>query len=79
MHFDDIKQLLAVLNKLVEKGNTVMIIEHNMDVIKVADFIIDLGLEGGSGGGNIIFSGSPEELIKSGKGFTSQFLKSEME
>jgi excinuclease ABC subunit A len=78
LHFDDIKLLLSVINKLVEKGNTVIIIEHNMDVIKVADFVIDLGLEGGSGGGNVLFSGTPEALVKSKVGFTSQYLKQEL-
>jgi excinuclease ABC subunit A len=78
LHFDDIKQLIGVINKLVEKGNTVLIIEHNMDVIKVADHIIDLGPEGGSAGGNIVFEGSPEALIKKNVGFTAPFLKEEM-
>lgn len=78
LHFQDIQHLLVVLNKLVEKGNTVLVIEHNMDVIKVADHIVDLGLEGGNGGGNIVFSGTPEEMIKTDKGFTAKFLKLEM-
>ncbi|MEQ6121483.1 excinuclease ABC subunit UvrA [Reichenbachiella sp. MALMAid0571] len=78
LHFQDIQHLLVVLNKLVEKGNTVLVIEHNMDVIKVADHIVDLGLEGGHGGGNIVFSGTPEEMIKTDKGFTATFLKLEM-
>ncbi len=78
LHFDDIKQLLGVLDKLVEKGNTVIIIEHNMDVIKVADHIVDLGPEGGSGGGNILFSGTPEGLIGQKKGYTAEFLKKEL-
>ncbi|MBK9736025.1 MAG: excinuclease ABC subunit UvrA [Saprospiraceae bacterium] len=79
LHFDDIKQLLGVLNKLVDKGNTVIIIEHNMDVIKVADHIIDLGPEGGNGGGKILFSGTPEQMIKTGLGFTAEYLIKEMQ
>ena len=63
LHFEDVKVLLHVLNKLVDKGNTVLIIEHNMEVIKVADYIIDLGPEGGVDGGQIICEGSPEEII----------------
>ncbi|MFT7032366.1 MAG: excinuclease ABC subunit A [Cyclobacteriaceae bacterium] len=78
LHFQDIQHLLVVLNKLVEKGNTVLIIEHNMDVIKVCDHIIDLGLEGGNAGGTIINKGTPEQIIKSGKGYTAEFLKLEM-
>ena len=78
LHFQDIQHLLDVLNKLVEKGNTVMVIEHNMDVIKVADYIIDIGPEGGQGGGQIIASGTPEQIIKSKKSHTGQFLKKEM-
>ena len=78
LHFEDIKHLLAVLNKLVEKGNTIVVIEHNMDVIKVADHIIDIGPEGGRGGGEIVFSGSPEALIKSKKSHTAKYLKEEI-
>ena len=78
LHFSDIKQLLTVLGKLVDKGNTVLIIEHNMDVIKVADHIIDIGPEGGEGGGQIVAQGSPEQLIKFGKGHTAQFLQKEI-
>ena len=78
LHFEDIKHLLLVLNKLVEKGNTVVVIEHNMDVIKVADHIIDIGPEGGSGGGEIIFSGTPEKLIKNKKSHTARFLIDEL-
>ena len=66
------------LNKLVERGNTVLVIEHNMDVIKVADHIIDLGPEGGDGGGKILFEGVPEELIKNKESFTGMFLKEEL-
>jgi excinuclease ABC subunit A len=78
LHFDDIKQLLGVIDKLVAKGNTVVIIEHNMDVIKVADYVIDLGPEGGNAGGNIIFAGTPEGLVKQKAGYTAEFLKKEM-
>ncbi|MCL4165224.1 UNVERIFIED_CONTAM: hypothetical protein GTU68_059042, partial [Idotea baltica] len=62
LHFQDIRQLLGVLNKLVEKGNTIIVIEHNMDVIKVADYIIDMGPEGGYRGGNIVGKGTPEAI-----------------
>jgi len=79
LHFQDIQHLLDVLNKLVDRGNTVLVIEHNMDVIKVADHIIDLGPEGGSGGGRILFEGTPEELIKVKESHTGRFLKLEME
>ena len=69
---------MEVLTKLVDKGNTVLVIEHNMDVIKVADHIIDLGPEGGDGGGRILFEGTPEELIKNKESYTAQFLKAEI-
>ena len=78
LHFEDIYVLLEVLNKLVEKGNTVLVIEHNMDVIKMADWIIDLGPEGGRSGGEIIAEGTPEEVAESGEGHTAQFLKKEL-
>ncbi len=78
LHFEDIRILLEVLNRLVDSGNTVLVIEHNMDIIKVADYIIDVGMEGGKGGGEILFSGTPEELIKYKKGYTAPFLKKEM-
>lgn len=78
LHFQDIEHLLDVLQKLVDKGNTVLIIEHNMDVIKVADHIIDLGPEGGFGGGQIIAQGTPEEIIKVKKSYTAKFLKDEL-
>ncbi len=78
LHFEDIRILLEVLNKLVDSGNTVLVIEHNMDIIKVADHIIDLGLEGGSGGGTILCEGTPEEIIKSKRSFTAKFLKEEL-
>lgn len=79
LHFEDIKVLLGVLQKLVDKGNTVLIIEHNLDVIKVADHIIDVGKEGGAKGGEIIFAGTPEQLIKAKNSHTAKFLKIEME
>jgi excinuclease ABC subunit A len=78
LHFEDINVLLGVLYQLVDKGNTVLVIEHNLDVIKVVDHVIDLGPEGGSGGGNILFSGTPEGLCKVNNSFTGQFLKKEM-
>ncbi len=78
LHFEDIQHLLDVLNKLVDRGNTVLVIEHNMDVIKVADHIIDLGPEGGDGGGKILFEGTPEELVKNRQSYTAGFLKAEM-
>jgi excinuclease ABC subunit A len=77
LHFSDIQHLLDVLNKLADRGNTVLIIEHNMDVIKVADHIIDMGLEGGKGGGQILFEGTPEEMLKHKTSFTAKYLKSE--
>jgi excinuclease ABC subunit A len=78
LHFQDIEHLLEVLQKLVDKGNTVLVIEHNMDVIKVADYIIDLGPEGGTGGGSIVFTGTPEKLIKIENSYTGKFLKAEL-
>ena len=78
LHFEDIRVLLEVLNKLVEKGNTVIVIEHNMDVIKVADYIIDLGPEGGKNGGQILCTGTPEQIIKNKKSFTARYLKEEL-
>jgi excinuclease ABC subunit A len=78
LHFEDIRHLLVVLNKLVDRGNTVLVIEHNLDVIKVADHIIDLGPEGGNGGGRILFEGTPEALIHCGESYTGVFLKEEL-
>jgi excinuclease ABC subunit A len=78
LHFEDIMVLLDVINRLVDKGNTMIIIEHNMDVIKCADYIIDMGPEGGKGGGEVLFAGSPQQLVKSGKGYTRTFLKHEL-
>lgn len=79
LHFEDIRVLLDVINRLVDHGNTVLIIEHNLDIIKVADHIIDLGPEGGEKGGQIIFQGTPEEMIKESKGHTARYLKEELE
>ena len=78
LHFDDIRQLLGVLNKLVEKGNTVIVIEHNLDVVKVADHVIDLGPEGGRGGGKIVATGSPEEICTFPESITGKFLALEL-
>ncbi|MBR6092709.1 MAG: excinuclease ABC subunit UvrA [Bacteroidales bacterium] len=78
LHFEDIKVLMEVLNKLVDKGNTVLIIEHNMDVIKMADYIIDMGPEGGERGGMILGQGTPEEIVKNKVGYTSKYLKAEL-
>ena len=79
LHFEDIRVLLEVLNRLVNKGNTVLIIEHNLDVIKQVDHVIDIGPEGGRKGGELIFSGKPEDLIKTERSHTSRFLKNELE
>jgi excinuclease ABC subunit A len=78
LHFEDIRVLMGVINKLVDKGNTILIIEHNMDVIKLADYIIDIGPEGGKSGGQVVAKGSPEEIIKNKKSYTAQFLKKEL-
>jgi excinuclease ABC subunit A len=78
LHFQDIQHLLDVLNKLVNKGNTVLIVEHNMDVIKVVDHIIDLGPEGGNGGGTIVATGTPEEIVKKKSSYTGKFLINEL-
>lgn len=78
LHFEDIRVLLEVLNKLVEKGNTVIVIEHNMDVIKVADHIIDIGPEGGKHGGKVLCTGTPEEIVKNRKSHTAKYLKPEL-
>ena len=79
LHFQDIQHLLDVLNKLVDRGNTVLVIEHNLDMIKVADYIIDIGPEGGAGGGKILFQGRPEELAEVKESFTAFYLKNELE
>ena len=79
LHFEDIRVLMNVLNRLVEKGNTVIVIEHNLDVIKMADYIIDMGPEGGQGGGQLLTAGTPEEVAKSNVGFTSGFIAQVLE
>lgn len=78
LHFEDIRVLMDVINRLVKKGNTVLIIEHNLDVVKLADHIIDIGYEGGKGGGKVVAVGTPEEIIKNKKSYTAQFLKKEL-
>jgi excinuclease ABC subunit A len=78
LHFEDIRILLSVLNRLVDNGNTVLVIEHNLDIIKVADHLIDLGPEGGRGGGEILFTGSPEALVREKRSYTAPFLKKEL-
>lgn len=78
LHFHDIAILLDVLNQLVERGNTVIVIEHNMDVIKMADWIIDMGPEGGRGGGQVLATGTPEQIVKKKVGYTAQFLEKEL-
>ena len=78
LHFQDIQHLLDVINKLVDRGNTVLVIEHNMDVIKVADHIIDIGPEGGDGGGQVLFEGTPEQLVKVKESFTGKYLGPEL-
>ena len=75
LHFYDIEQLLVVLHRLRDKGNTVVVIEHNLDVIKTADWVIDLGPEGGDGGGEIIATGTPEDVADNKRSFTGQYLK----
>ena len=79
LHVDDISRLLKVLNRIVENGDTVVIIEHNLDVIKTADHIIDLGPEGGEGGGTIIATGTPEEIAQNKESYTGQYLKPVLE
>lgn len=78
LHFEDIRVLLGVLNKLVDKGNTVIVIEHNLDVIKMADYVIDIGPEGGKNGGKVLSYGTPEQVAKSKKGYTPKFLREEL-
>jgi excinuclease ABC subunit A len=76
LHFDDIRKLLDVLSSLVERGNTVIVIEHNLDVVKNADWVLDLGPEGGDGGGSVVASGPPEEIAASKESYTGKYLKS---
>lgn len=79
LHFEDIRILLEVLNKLADRGNSIVVIEHNMDVIKASDFVIDMGPEGGRGGGTIVATGTPEEIAQNPKSATGLYLKKEME
>lgn len=79
LHFEDIERLLSVLQVLVDKGNSMVIIEHNLDVIKAADHIIDIGPEGGDGGGEVIATGTPEEVVTVKRSFTGQYLKKVLE
>jgi excinuclease ABC subunit A len=79
LHFEDIRVLMIVLQKLVNKGNTVLIIEHNLDVIKTVDYIIDIGPEGGKSGGTVMAKGTPEDIVKKNKGFTANYLKKELQ
>ena len=79
MHFDDIRKLLAAFEKLIRAGNSLVVIEHNLDVIKTADWIIDLGPEGGEEGGRIVFEGTPEELVKCERSYTAQALKTSLQ
>ncbi|MFM9004041.1 MAG: hypothetical protein ACKOSR_00800, partial [Flavobacteriales bacterium] len=78
LHFQDVQMLINVLNRLVDRGNTVLVIEHNMDVIKVADHLVDVGPEGGHGGGQIIATGTPEAVSKVKGSWTGKFLKAEL-
>ena len=78
LHFHDIDKLLISLNALVARGHTVLVVEHHLDIIKCADWVIDLGPEGGITGGNLVFEGTPEELVKEKKSYTGEFLKSKI-
>jgi excinuclease ABC subunit A len=78
LHFHDIKKLLKAFNALIEKGHSVVVIEHNMDLVKCADYIIDIGPGGGIYGGNIVAKGTPEEIVKSKESFTAQYLKDKL-
>ena len=75
LHFEDVRKLVEMLQRLADGGNTVLVIEHNLDVIKCADYLIDMGPEGGSGGGTVLCTGSPEEVAKNPKSYTGQYLK----
>ena len=79
LHFEDVRKLLEVLHALVDQGNTVLVIEHNLEVIKTADWIIDLGPEGGDGGGEIVATGTPEDIVKAKRSYTGAFLKPVLE
>ncbi len=75
LHYEDVKKLIEILQKLVDKGNTVLVIEHNMDIIKSSDYILDIGPEGGDGGGNLVAKGTPEEVAENAKSYTGKYLK----
>jgi excinuclease ABC subunit A len=75
LHYEDVKKLIEILQKLVNKGNTVVVIEHNMDIIKSSDYILDIGPEGGEGGGQLVAKGTPEEVANSEKSYTAKYLK----
>ena len=75
LHYDDIDKLIQILNKLVDKGNTVVLIEHNLDIVKSADYILDIGPEGGIGGGSLVASGTPEQVAQNKASYTGQYLK----
>tara|TARA_B110000881_G_scaffold216656_1_gene232664 strand:- start:5213 stop:5596 length:384 start_codon:yes stop_codon:yes gene_type:complete len=75
LHFEDIRRLLGVLSRLVDNGNSVIVIEHNLDVIKTADWVIDMGPEGGVGGGQVVAAGTPEQVVKEAKSYTGKFLQ----
>ena len=78
LHFHDISKLLSAFNALIEKGHSIIVIEHNMEVIKCADWIIDLGKEGGDNGGNVVFEGVPEDLVKIDNSYTARYLKEKL-
>lgn len=78
LHFHDVKKLLTAFDALIQKGHSLLVIEHNLDVIKSADWIIDIGPEGGKNGGNIVFEGTPEEIIRSESSFTGKYLKNKL-
>jgi len=75
LHYEDVKKLIEILQKLVDKGNTILVIEHNMDVIKSSDYILDIGPEGGDGGGNLVAKGTPEDIANNDKSYTGTYLK----
>ena len=79
LHFEDIRVLMTVLERLVDKGNTVIVIEHNLDVIKMADYVIDMGPEGGKGGGRLLACGTPEQVAQSTEGYTPKFIREELQ
>ncbi|GGA87800.1 hypothetical protein GCM10008015_30540 [Flavobacterium palustre] len=79
LHFENIRLLMEVINQLVDKGNTILIIEHNLNVIKLADYIIDIGLKGGKANGTVVAKGTPEEVANNKKSYTAKFLKKDLE